>query len=242
MDFTKFLSLLDRGQLYFSNLEALATSDPHEGLLAPLNYRHREWTSINDLTPAERRELHLESMPATDQHIQFWSTKNSREYGLRRRFYGRRALFVNCWHVNNYESVAMWSAYVSGMEGVAIVSDYKQLERSLAKSADRLFGSKVEYLDFEKSQVDGHLVFPLSKRMSFASENEFRLIYWDLEIQEKVDRFCSLLASSMFHGAGKPKKTDEVDWSLVEEDAARVKYPNGKYIGINIPDGPTVIC
>jgi hypothetical protein len=50
------------------------------------------------------------------------------------------------------------------------------MERSVANSAERLFAGKVGYLDFEKSRVDDHLMFPLSKRISFAYENEFRLI------------------------------------------------------------------
>ena len=205
MDFTKYLSLLDRGQLYFPNLEALAGSDPHEGLLAQPNYRHRGWKSIDDLTPTEWDELQMEPMTADDRQIQFWSTKNSREYRLRRRFYDRRTLFVNCWHVNDYESAAMWSGYVSGTEGIAIVSSYERIERSLAKSAERLFAGKVEYLDFEKSKVKNDLMFPLSKRISFAYENELRLIHWDLGIQERLNALCGSLAQSMFHGPGRPK-------------------------------------
>jgi len=91
MDFTKYVSLLDRGQLYFPNLEALAGNDPHEGLLAQPNYRHREWKTIDDLTPTEWDELQMEPIAAGDRQIQFWSTKNSREYWLRRRSYDRRA-------------------------------------------------------------------------------------------------------------------------------------------------------
>jgi hypothetical protein len=83
---------------------------------------------------------------------------------------------VNCWHLNDYESAAMWSGYVSGTEGIAIVSNRERMERSVANSAERLFAGKVGYLDFEKSRVDDHLMFPLSKRISFAYENEFRLI------------------------------------------------------------------
>jgi hypothetical protein len=234
MDFTKYLSLLDRGQLYFPNLEALAGSDPHEGLLAQPNYRHREWKSIDDLTPTEWDELQMEPMTAGDRQIQFWSTKNSREYWLRRRFYDRRTLFVNCWHLNNYESAAMWSGYVSGTEGIAVVSNYERIERSLARSPERLFAGKVEYLDFEKSKVENSLMLPLSKRVSFAYENEFRLIRWDLDIQGRLNALCSSLAQSMFHGPGRPKRTDEIDWSVIEDDVARVKYPNGRYIDVEI--------
>lgn len=234
MDFTKYLSLLDRGQLYFPNLEALASSDPHEGLLAQPNYRHRQWKGIDDLTHTEWDELQMEPMTAAERHIQFWSTKNSREYWLRRRFYDRRAFFVNCWHLNNYESAAMWSRYVSGTEGIAIVSNYERIERSLAKSAERLFAGKVEYLDFEKSKVGNRLVFPLSKRISFAYESEFRLIQWDLGVQERLNALCSSLAESMFYGPGRPKRTDEIDWSVIEEDVAGVKYPNGRYIDVEL--------
>ena len=234
MDFTKYASLLDRGQLYFSNLEALAGSDPHEGLLAQPNYRHREWRSLDDLTPTEWDELQMEPMAAGAREIQFWSTKNSREFWLRRRFYDRRTLFVNCWHLNDYESAAMWSGYVSGTDGVAIVSNYERIERSLAKSSEKVLAGMVEYLDFETTKVDNHLIFPLSKRVSFAYENEFRLIHWSLEIQGQLNKLCSSLAQSMAHGLGNPKRTDEIDWGLIEDDVARVKYPNGHLIDVEI--------
>ena len=234
MDLTKYLSLLDRAQLYFPNLEALAGSDPHEGLLAQPNYRHRQWKSIDDLTPTEWDELQMEPMTASDRQIQFWSTKNSREYWLRRRFYDRRTLFVNCWHLSDYESAAMWSGYTSRAEGIAIASSYERIERSLAASAGKLFAGRVEYLDFEKSRVDNHLMFPISKRISFAYENEFRLIHWDLVIQERLNTLCSSLAQSMFYGPGRPKRTDEINWSVIEDDVARVNYPNGRYINVDL--------
>ena len=34
MDFAKFVSLLSRRELYFCNLEVLAATDPHEGMLS----------------------------------------------------------------------------------------------------------------------------------------------------------------------------------------------------------------
>src|SRR2546427_8113985 len=44
-----------RDELYFCNLEVLAKSDPHEGLLSQPNYRHRQWYTISDLTPEEHK-------------------------------------------------------------------------------------------------------------------------------------------------------------------------------------------
>jgi len=38
----------------------------------------------------------------------------------------------------------------------------------------------------------------------------------------------------MFHGPGRPRRTDEIDWCMIEDDVARVKYPNGRYINVDL--------
>lgn len=88
------------------------------------------------------------------------------------------------------------SRYVSGTEGIAILSNYERIERSLARSAERLFAGK--------------------------------------DIQEQLNALCSSLAQSLFHGPGKPKRTDEIDWGAIGDDVARVKYRNGRYIDVEL--------
>ena len=85
MDFAKFVSLISRQDLFLCNLEVLATSDPHEGMLSAPNYRHRKWNAISDLTNEEHIAMFFTHMDAEQQRIQFESQRNSREYWVRRR-------------------------------------------------------------------------------------------------------------------------------------------------------------
>ena len=39
---------------------------------------------------------------------------------------------VNCWHMNKYESMAMWEIYIKNNEGIAIKSSIKRLNESLS--------------------------------------------------------------------------------------------------------------
>jgi hypothetical protein len=186
------------------------------------------------MTPEEKTGLGMDGMTPDECLLQFWSTKNSREYWARRRFHDRRTYFVNCWHINNYESAGMWAGYASGDEGIAIVSNYERVQDALTRTPARLFAGRVEYLDFERERVNNDLCFPLSKRMSFSYENEFRLIYWDLDIQRQVNNLYAILASSMFRGVGQPKRTDQIDWTVIEDDVARIKYSPGRYVDVDI--------
>src|SRR5690242_8731377 len=78
MSFTKFVSLIARSELYFCNLEVLAASDPHEGLLTLPNYRHREWRTVADLSPGELEEIGIqEDMSEATRIQQFESHRNS---------------------------------------------------------------------------------------------------------------------------------------------------------------------
>jgi hypothetical protein len=233
MDFAKFVSLLSIHKLYFSNLEILAKDDPHEGLLSAPNYRHREWRSIADLTPEEHKTIFYEPMDGEKKRIQFESYRNSKEYWLRRRFYDRRTLLVNCWHLNRYESAAMWTQYASGGQGIAITSNYARIVESLAAAQERVFVGRVAYLDWNSERVDNSSVLPFSKRASFAYENELRLAFWDLTAQEKINALCANLASHKFDHLYR-RITGPINWSLIEAEVATVDYLPGIYVPVAI--------
>jgi hypothetical protein len=233
MDFAKYVSMLDGGSLYFCNVETLARTDPHEGMLAQLNFRHRNWKELKDLTPEEWSELSMDGLDDAGKFNQFWSHKNSREYWARRRFYDRRACFANCWHIDEDESAAMWSAYAPAEYGIAVVARYSQLVEALAKAPDRVFATKVQYIDFVSESVNNEVIFPMHKRRSYSYERELRLLYWDLDVQEPINKLCAKLAATMFRGVDQPVRTDEVNWELIEDDVAKVKYDTGRNIAVD---------
>jgi len=199
MDFAKFVSLITRKALYFCNLEVLAATDPHEGLLSHPNYRHREWNTISDLTPEEYKLIIFDETRFASEEsrrIQFESQRNVREYLLRRRFYDRRTLSVNCWHFNDDESAAMWMQYASGGNGIAITSSYNNIIQALADSKERTFVGMVKYLDWSNEPADKTFI-SFSKRRSFYYENELRIVFCDLGVLNLINALCQKLANHM---------------------------------------------
>jgi hypothetical protein len=234
MDFAKFISLLSKRALYFCNLEILAKNDPHDGLLSHPNYRHREWNAISDLTPEEHKLVFgYEEMTGEKQRIQFESQRNSREYWLRRRFYDRRCLSVNCWHANTFESAAMWTQYVRGGEGIAVTSTYARIIDALAQAEQRVFCGMVRYLDWSSEPVDNSFMLPFSKRASFAHENELRLVYWDLEVQSTINELCGRLAQHTYDHLYR-RISGPINWALIEQDVERVQYVPGIYVSVEL--------
>jgi hypothetical protein len=93
---------------------------------------------------------------------------------------------VNCWHMNDYESAAMWELY-SKTDGVAIRSSLSRLQQSFPETVPvrqwGIRGDSVMYLDYDTQRTASktseglmmHLPGYLSKRLSFEHEREYRL-------------------------------------------------------------------
>jgi hypothetical protein len=233
MDFAKFVSLISRRELFLCNLEGLAKDDPHDGLLSAPNYRHRQWKTIADLSKQERKDMFSKPITGEKERIQFESQRNSREYWVRRRFYDRRTLLVNCWHLNDYESGAMWSQYALNGLGIAVTSSFPRLCESLAPATDRFFVGTVQYLDWDKQAVDNTSMLPFSKRMSYQHERELRIVYWDLEVQQPLnvtfERLCNHMMDHLFR-----RITGDINWKLVEKEAEAIPYKAGMYVPITL--------
>lgn len=114
MDFTKFVSLLDKKALYFSRPDKL--SDKFEG-------------AIPRPTVMARKTL-VSGSPIAEDTLKVMS-QGAQEV--------RKFVFLNCWHMNNNESAAMWQLYVQKNEGVAIRSTFARLRESLSSSLFEVF-------------------------------------------------------------------------------------------------------
>jgi hypothetical protein len=121
------------------------------------------------------------------------AVKESNSIGdVHRKF--RRAFIVNCWHINEGESDAMWRLYFKTNEGVAIQSSIKSLTSSLKDYGEEIYLSKVRYLNFEKDVWYHPEVYPVKnynlftpiihKRNSFEHENELRIFQ---QLDDAVD-------------------------------------------------------
>jgi hypothetical protein len=95
---------------------------------------------------------------------------------------------VNCWHMSDYESAAMWDLY-SAHVGVAICSHVNRLEsafpRDYSLGSWGLYGNSVRYVDFDANteplvnvatgRPSVRAVELHGKRRSFEHEREYRL-------------------------------------------------------------------
>ena len=147
--------------LYFSRSDLLG--DPFEGSYPEFNKEFR----------VQRDKMFLEQLlgdrVTTDSVNTFLESQSNLNKFL------AKCMCVNCWHINEDESFAMWSIYAKDNKGIAIQSTYKQLRTSLPPSI--LIG-KVTYIDYQKEHISEFRVFDpiMHKRKSFMFENELRAV------------------------------------------------------------------
>jgi hypothetical protein len=93
---------------------------------------------------------------------------------------------LNCWHMNDHESAAMWKLYLKSNDGIAIQSTYNRLSSCLDETEIPVFIGMVKYIDYEKEFIGlNNLLIPyVRKRKSFEHERELRCLIWQNERQQ----------------------------------------------------------
>lgn len=169
MDLAKFINLLDTKCLYFPSASTFFSTDPFEGSYARRNI---EWmkSKAEQLSPEQAQEVRdLDGE------------------------YNRSLLFrtyINCWHIAEHESMAMWGLYADNGRGLAIRSSYKRLVDEIKQSTSRtkkareldLYIGNIEYIDYETEKMNLDVIrkFPNAapffyKRTAFQHERELRI-------------------------------------------------------------------
>ena len=91
----------------------------------------------------------------------------------------REKVVISSWHINEYESFAMWQIFTKNNEGLAIQSTIGRLKEALQpeRAIEQYIGN-VNYIDYKKEYIPfDDLFFPfLFKRKSFQYEREVRII------------------------------------------------------------------
>jgi hypothetical protein len=91
----------------------------------------------------------------------------------------REKVAVSSWHINEYESFAMWQIFTQNSEGLAIQSTIGRLQKAVKpeNNFDQYIG-EVNYIDYKKEYIPfDDLFFPfLFKRKSFQYEREVRIL------------------------------------------------------------------
>jgi len=86
-----------------------------------------------------------------------------------------RYIAINCWHMNQYESAAMWKLYLKSDEGIAIQSTYARLKKSFIDDEIINLG-KVKYIDYDTDFIEANDTAFVHKRKSFEHEQEVRAL------------------------------------------------------------------
>jgi hypothetical protein len=176
MDLTKLLGIIAPKTLWFSHVGQF--QDKYEGYVPVPSLETiqeglgKTIDKLNRFDPTE-----VERQKYTGLLLSL--APNIHRANIAKRQQTRDTLYVNCWHINDYESAAMWNLYLSSSEGVAIQSTVQRLMDTFRNADRQIHIGKVKYMDFEKSKplFDRPLTFGLNKRMSFVHEQELRAVY-----------------------------------------------------------------
>ena len=157
LDFTKLVSLFESKTLFFSRADKLG--DPFEGAWPRLNVEGRR-TIPPDVTK-DKEATYLNQMQGLSEILRAWPTCNA----------------VNCWHINENESAAMWRLYLKSNEGIAIQSTFAGLRDAIIDPRLVYIGI-VKYIDYDTQWFDAGNLFNalIHKRKSFEHERELRAV------------------------------------------------------------------
>ena len=155
LDFTKFVSLLDRSALFFVRADKL--DDPFEGA----------YTKVNMDSEVQKLLVPRGSQETRASLFQFLR-------GLRERTH------ISCWYEGEVESDAMWRLFVAGRNGVALKTTFSALSESFL-CEERVLAGRVAYKDYDSEIISMQsTLYPyFHKRTSFSHEREVRALTQD---------------------------------------------------------------
>lgn len=148
-DATKFISILQNRGLYFNRADNYA--DSFEGIF-PKERLEREYE--NALFNKKTTEmLVLEGILPEGLDDR---TPKEGMFEIIQRL--RRRSYLNCWHMNNSESMAMWQAYLTAGDGVLVKSTYSKLKSAVDIHNQHTYRmGKVDYLPWLDEDVEEEL-------------------------------------------------------------------------------------
>jgi hypothetical protein len=152
VNFAKYADLLERKKQYFVSGSKLQESDPYEGYFQKIKFANQE--------------------RLTDKEKQLFDHMDKHE-----RDEKPKSVFINCWHINEIESDAMWKIYATVDAGIAIQTTVKKLKASFHVHPQRVYIRKVHYVDNKKKDTSiSWIPHRFSRKgISFSHERELRI-------------------------------------------------------------------
>lgn len=165
MNLGKLLSTVQRAALYFRRLDGF--EDQYEGIFTQPMHENINLITLKSLIHLPQEEIQRDFQQLRDMLLQqLLDAKDS-----------RKKFYINCWHLNEEESSAMWKLYTAQSESIAICTTFEKLSNILPKE---IFLGKVRYIDYRKDYIglDNALWQSINKRKSFQHENEVRAVLY----------------------------------------------------------------
>ena len=162
MSLAKFIWLIEKNALFFCRSDLLG--DPFEG--------HHSRVSVHLLSDVTRA--------AEQDPTIAWRLDNDPDFDFRQL--DKKTVFVNCWHMNEQDSLEMWKLYAPQKDSVCIQSHVKSLASLLP---DKCFLGAVNYIDYDNDSIFirygiEHIVH---KRQVYMHERELRAVLWTQRIK-----------------------------------------------------------
>ena len=164
LDFTKFVSLLDKQAIFF--VKSACLSDFYEGVYPDANLIQEKL--IIDA---------VKSNPGLKSEVISQYEQNLKKlYNFAKSM--KDETFINSWHESEFESAAMWKLYLKSNEGIAIQSTFKKLKDSFPHYKPEVYIGKVKYIDYDTQPIVVDNLFRpfMHKRKSYEHEREIRAI------------------------------------------------------------------
>jgi hypothetical protein len=156
LDFTKYVDLVSTGELFFCRSDCVG--DPFEGSYP---------------------EKHLERRMEEIRHTARDFAAEASMYVIAGSDY-RKYVFLNCWHMNEYESAALWRLYLKSDEGIAIQTTRDRLSSAFLGGQDAVWSVPLHYIDYvnDDPPIPTRMAPFRYKRKSFEHEKEIRAIVY----------------------------------------------------------------
>jgi hypothetical protein len=171
MDFPRFFYLMSRRQLYLPSLATL--NDPWEGMPPRMHLDPQLNIPVGTSDSKDIKSMSQEQVFGGPERFSAYASIYLR--GVQDL---RKNTFVNCWHMNDTESEALWTIYGGRNYGICIQTTYERLEAAIAQDRG-IYAGTVTYLDETRELLgDGNNIFYncVWKRKSFEHEREFRIV------------------------------------------------------------------
>lgn len=167
IDHSKFIWMLQNSSLYFRRTDLM--SDPYEGH-PPITYLQEELEDLRNRRESINEILSPDGVDAPLPPAQPGDVLEPFEHF-------RRCYYINCWHENDHESVAMWKLFLSSGNGVAIKTNFETIYSAIKDSNEfKVSGGRMNYEDYEEFDFDVSNIISAHtmKQQEYNYENEIR--------------------------------------------------------------------